>query len=217
MMRVRGLGAVRKRCELVTGIAMKTTSRLSANYKNDAGFTLTDLMVCLAIISILTIIAVPIHLDSVEKAKAAEAKVALAEVVRLEQLHYANKGSYASNLQELGFNIFSPLKYTQVFVQVRQDAQGWSYVAMAVPLDAQAADADLWAVARSAGGQGPAATGMPTALKGGGGSACSFWSGWGSMEGGRIEGEETISSWSSSTGNGGSPCGGKRAVDHGRK
>jgi Tfp pilus assembly protein PilE len=196
---------------------MKTTSKCSATHKNDAGFTLTDLMIGLAIVSILTIIAVPIHLDSVEKAKAAEAKVALAEVVRLQQLHYANKGSYASNLQDLGFNLFSSLKYTQVFVQVRQDAQGWSYLAMAVPLNAQAADADLWAVARSAGGQAPGAAGVPTALKGGGGSACSFWSGWGSMEGGRIEGEETISSWSSSSGNGGSPCGGKRVVDHGRR
>ena len=64
------------------------------------GFTLIDLMVCIAILTILAIIAVPIHLKSVQKAKAVEGQVALSEVVRLEQLHYANKGSYTSNLQE---------------------------------------------------------------------------------------------------------------------
>ena len=198
------------------GPQMKSTSACSRLRKNTAGFTLIDLMVSLAILTILAIIAVPIHLDSVEKAKAVEAKAALSEVVRLEQLHHANKGSYTPSLQELGFNSYSPLKYTQVFVQVRQDAQGWSYMALAMPIDAQTADAELWAVARNAGGQAPAPSSAPVALKGGG-SACSFWSGWASMEGGRIEGEETISSWSSSTGSGGSPCGGQRVVNHGKK
>jgi prepilin-type N-terminal cleavage/methylation domain-containing protein len=195
---------------------MKTTAASSKIQNDTAGFTLIDVMICLAILTILAIIAVPIHLDSVEKAKAVEAKAAISEVVRLEQLHYANKGSYTPNLQELGFNFYLPLKYTQVFVQVRQDAQGWSYMALAMPLNAQTADADLWAVARNVGGQAPAPSSVPAALKGGG-SACSFWSGWASMEGGRIEGEETISSWSSSTGSGGSPCGGQRVVNHGKK
>jgi prepilin-type N-terminal cleavage/methylation domain-containing protein len=181
------------------------------------GFTLIDLMVCLAILAIVAIIAVPLHLKSVEKAKAVEGQVALSEVVRLEQLHYANKGSYTSNLQELGFNSYSPLKYTQVFVQVRQDPQGWSYMALAMPLGEQSSDAEVWGVARNAGGQAPAASSLPTTLKGGGGSACSFWSGWRSMEGGLIEGEESISSWSSTTGSGGSPCGGKKVVSHGKQ
>lgn len=192
---------------------MKTT--IGSSSMN--GFTLIDLMVCIAILTILAIIAVPIHLKSVEKAKAVEGQVALSEVVRLEQLHYANKGSYTSNLQELGFNTYSPLKYTQVFVQVRQDPQGWSYMALAMPLGEQSSDAEVWAVARNAGGQAPVSSALPTTLKGGGGSACSVWSGWRSMEGGRIEGEESISSWSSTTGSGGAPCGGKKVVSHGKK
>jgi prepilin-type N-terminal cleavage/methylation domain-containing protein len=182
-----------------------------------AGFTLIELLVCLAILTLLAIIAVPLHRQSVEKAKGVEAQAALAEVVRLEQLHYANKGSYTSNLQELGFNLYSPLKYTQVFVQVRQDPQGWSYIALATPLSDGKAEGDLWAVARNAGSPASAQSSLPTMLKGGRGSACSVWSGWGSMEGGRIEGEERLSSWSSTTGSGASPCGGKRVVDHGKK
>ena len=188
--------------------------------KDVRGFTLTEVMVCLAIVAILILIAIPIHLDSVDKAKAVEAQSALSEVVRLEQLHYANKGSYTPNLQELGFNTYSPLKYTQVFVQVRQDAQGWGYMAMAMPLDGKSPDADVWSVARNAGGQAgsqaASPSSSPTPMKGGG-SPCSLWGGWGSMEGGRIEGEESISSWSSTSGSGGSPCGGKKVVTQTKK
>jgi len=64
-----------------------------------AGFTLIELVVCLAILTILGIIALPMHRHSLEKAKAVEAKLALSEVDRLEQLHYANRGSYTSDLQ----------------------------------------------------------------------------------------------------------------------
>lgn len=181
-----------------------------------AGFSLIDLLVSIAILTILSVIAVPLHLQSVETAKTVEAKVALTEVVRLEQLYYAGKGSYTANLQELGFSLYSPLKYTQLFVQARQDAQGWSYMALAMPLDGRASQGDVWAVARNASGQAPAPSNLSTSLKGGG-SPCSFWSGWGSMEGGRIEGEESLSSWSSTQGSGGSPCGGKKVVNHGKK
>jgi prepilin-type N-terminal cleavage/methylation domain-containing protein len=184
--------------------------------KGTAGFTLMELMFCLTIVTILSVIALPMHLRSVEKAKAVEAQAALSEVVRLEQLHYASKGSYTSNLQELGFNLYSPLKYTQLHVQVRYDEKGWNYMALAMPLNGNTFDGGVWAVSRNAGGQAPSNSSSPTPLKGGG-SPCSFWSGWASMEGGRIEGEETIRSSSSSTGGGGTPCGGMKVVNHGKK
>jgi Tfp pilus assembly protein PilE len=192
------------------------TTRAGAFYTQMgmAGFSLIDLLICIAIVTILSLIAVPLHLQSVEKATTVEAKVALAEVVRLEQLYYANNGSYTGNLQELGFNFYSPLKYTELFVQARQDAQGWSYMALALPLGGSS-DGDLWSVARNASGQATSPSSLSTSLKGGG-SPCSFWSGWGSMEGGQIEGEERITSGGSS-GGGGSPCGSKRVVNHGKK
>lgn len=195
---------------------MKSTSNQLPLFKNAAGFSLLDLMICLAIVTILTVIAVPLQLHSVEKAKAVEGQLALSEIVRLEQLHYANRGSYTPNLQELGFTSSSPLKYTQLFVQVRQDEKGWSYMALAMPLDEKSSGADVWAVARNAGGQAQAPSNLSTSLKGSG-SPCSIWGGWGTMEGGRIEGEETISSWSSTQGSGGSPCGSKKVVNHGKR
>jgi len=114
----------------------------------------------------------------------------------------------------LDFKLYSALEDTPVYVQVRQDAQGWSYVALAMPLDGLTADAEVSAIARNAGGRTTTPSSIPTTLKGGG-SACSFWSGWASMDGGRIEGEESISASSSS--GGGSPCGKTRVVNHGKK
>ena len=180
-----------------------------------AGYTLLDVLLCVAIVAILAAIAVPLQLQSADKARLVEGQLALAEVVRLEDLYYASKGSYTSNLDELGFQPSSPLKHTQLFVQVRRESQTWSYMALAMPLQGDASNRDVWAVARQASGQSAAQPTVPAPLKGGG-SACSFWSGWGSMEGGRIEGEESISSGSTS-GSVGALCGGKRVVDHGKR
>jgi type IV pilus assembly protein PilE len=161
---------------------VKAGSGVAAMTNESKGFTFIELILCLAVLSILAATAVPLHLGSVEKARAVEGKAALAEVVRLEHLYFANKGSYTADLQELGFNTYGALRDTQI-------------------------------VARNGGSQTP--TSLPASLKGGS-SACSIWTGWGSMEGGRIEGEESINTSSSSTG-GGSPCGGKKVVNHGKK
>jgi len=178
--------------------------------KGTAGFTLLDLLICLAVITILVTIAIPVHLHAVEQAKAVEATMILSEVARLEHLRYMEQATYTTNLLELGFQATSSLKYFELFIQVHQDAKGWSYMAFAMPLGGYTSDVGGWAVAQYAGGRREVS--LPgTALKGGG--ACSIWSGWGAMEGGRIEGEESISS----TGGGGSPCGGRRSVNHGKK
>jgi Tfp pilus assembly protein PilE len=179
------------------------------------GFTLTDILVSLALLSILVCLAIPIHLDAVERAKAVEASEVLSEVVRLEQLHHIDKGTYTSDLHELGFQLTSALKYTELFIEVQKDAKGWSYMAFATPLYAPSPDAGGWAVAQQADGTFQAS--LPGTLNSGGMSACSVWRGWRSMEGGRIEGEESLSSWSSSSGSSGSPCTGKRVVFHGKK
>src|SRR5262249_18023203 len=79
------------------------------------GFTLIEIMACLALLGIVVGLALPIHLDAVERAKAVEATTTLAEVVRLEHLYYADTGTYTSDFQVLGFDLSSPLQYTQLF------------------------------------------------------------------------------------------------------
>jgi hypothetical protein len=113
----------------------------------------------------------------------------------------------------LGFQSVHSLQYTELFVEVHKDAKGWSYRAFAMPKGGQHSDQG-WGVTSRADGSFDMS--FPGTLKSGGGSGCSVWKGWGSMEGGRIEGEETLSA-SSSTGGSGSPCGAKRVVDHGKK
>ena len=192
---------------------MKPTKHASALWQNSAGFTLIDLMVCLAIVAVLATLALPIHLEAVEGAKAVEATSALSEVVRLERLRFAETGTYTADLQELGFHLVHPLQYTELFVEVHKDARGWSYRAFAMLKGGHNSDQGWGVMSRV---DGTLDTSLSGTLKSGGGSACSIWSGWGSMEGGRIEGEETLSA-SSSTGGSGSPCRGKKVVDHKKK
>ncbi|HJT20732.1 MAG TPA: prepilin-type N-terminal cleavage/methylation domain-containing protein [Nitrospira sp.] len=176
------------------------------------GFTLIEILICLAILSILAVLGGLFHLDSVEKAKAVEATIALAEVVRLEQLYQGNTGTYSSDLSEIGFSLPSPLQYHQLFVQVQKDGKGWSYIAMAMPLNGVGTgNQGGWAVAQSPGGQFK--SNLPGVGGSAGPSACGIWTGWESMEGGHIEGEVSLQSGATSNA---SPCG-VRVVNHGKK
>ena len=192
---------------------MEPTKHTSAVWQSNGGFGLIELVFCLAIVAGLATLALPIHLEAVEGAKAVEATSALTEVVRLERLRFAETGTYTADLQELGFQLVHSLQYTELFVEVRKDAKGWSYRAFAMPKGGQRSN-QIWGVTSRADGSFDMS--FPGTFKSAGGSACSVWSGWGSMEGGRMEGEETLSA-SSSTGGSGSPCGVKRVVDHGKK
>lgn len=192
---------------------MKKQSDLHSIGRGTAGFTLIDLLICLAILTILITLAVPVHLDAVERAKAVEATEVLSEVVRLEHLRYVEQGTYTADFQELGLQLTSALRYTQLFIEVHNDAKGWSYMAFATPLHGKAPDGG-WAIAQHVDGTFQAS--LPGTVDPSGASPCSVWRGWRSMEGGRIEGEESLSSWTSSS-PGGSPCQRTRTVFHGKK
>ena len=145
-----------------------------------------------------------------ERAKAVEATEALSEVVRLEHLRYIEKGTYTADLQDLGFQLTSALRYTQLFIEVHNDAKGWSYMAFAMPLHGKTPDSG-WAVAQHVDGTFQAS--LPGTLNASSASPCSVWRGWRAMEGGYIEGEESLRSSSS----GGSPCQPNRVVFHGKR
>jgi len=70
------------------------TQRLRGNL----GFTLIELMVVLAILSILAAIAMVSHKHFLEKARTVEAEVALAEINRLEIIYHPRKSSCAVRL-----------------------------------------------------------------------------------------------------------------------
>jgi prepilin-type N-terminal cleavage/methylation domain-containing protein len=171
-------------------------------------FTLTELMIAMAIVSLLAAGAAVLFPRYIERAKTAEADVALAEVRRLENEFFARTGTFSSDLKEIGYQSGSELKYHTVFVQVENGPRGWSYMVLLMPKDQSQSGGRYVS-------QGPDGTVSNSAglAASGGGSACGAWNGWGSMQGGKIEGEESLSKSSS----GSPPCGGSRKiVDHGR-
>jgi len=96
------------------------------------GFTLIELMTVVAILSILAMFALVLYDRSVEKAKSAEAEIALAELARLEQLYYSNKEVYSDNLNAIGFSPVPALKYYRIEAYIFNG--GASYQARALPL-----------------------------------------------------------------------------------
>lgn len=179
-------------------------------YKQAEAFTLTELMIAVAIVSILVAAGAVLFPRYVERAKTAEAEIAVAEVKRLENDFFARTGTFSSDLGQIGYQPVPPLKYHTVFVQVEKGPLGWSYMVLVMPIGDTKSGGSY--VSQGPDGKIVSNVGAQGAASGGSSSGCAAWSGWGSMEGGHIEGEETISSSS----NGTPPCGGSgRTVSQG--
>ncbi len=71
--------------------------------KNINGFTLVELMVTVAIIGILSAIAIPQYLQHQMKTKTTEAKLQLSAIYMLEVSSYGENGSYSSCIGAMGF------------------------------------------------------------------------------------------------------------------
>ena len=68
------------------------------------GFTLVELMIVVAIIAIISMIAIPMFQNFVKKAKAVEGETALAEIKRLEDHYFVDNLQYSNDLSAMGFN-----------------------------------------------------------------------------------------------------------------
>lgn len=69
--------------------------------KPQQGFTLIELMVVVAVIAILSSIAIPAYDQSVTKARRADAKVALMKLAQLQEAYFSNNNKYAVTFTEL--------------------------------------------------------------------------------------------------------------------
>ncbi len=68
-------------------------------------FTLTELLVVLAIIGILLLIALPNLMPLISKTRSTEAKQNLSYIHSLEKSWYMEHSKYTSDLRELGFEL----------------------------------------------------------------------------------------------------------------
>lgn len=66
-------------------------------------YTLTEILVVLVIIGILTLLALPVLLPLITKAKSTEAKLQLEHVQTLEKNYFYEHSKYTTDLAELGF------------------------------------------------------------------------------------------------------------------
>ena len=76
---------------------------MKINKNNYKGFTLIELMIAVAIIGVLSAIALPSYTESVKKGKRTEAKVELLRIAQMQESYFVQNLSYANSLTQLGF------------------------------------------------------------------------------------------------------------------
>jgi len=72
------------------------------NTNKQKGFTLIEIMIVVAILGILSAIALPSYQEYVKKSRRTDAKVTLLRIAQLQESFFAQKLSYAKNLSQLG-------------------------------------------------------------------------------------------------------------------
>src|SRR5580658_4397423 len=86
----------------ISSISVKPEDRLNM-FKRSSGFTLIELMVALAIASLLIAIAIPTYISEVRKSRRTEAKTALVDLAGREERFYNTNNTYSSTPSDLGY------------------------------------------------------------------------------------------------------------------
>ncbi len=73
-----------------------------------AGFTLTELMIVLVIIGVLTAIALPAYTDYARRAKRADATAGLQQMAALQERFFSDNNTYAAAATALGYDSDTP-------------------------------------------------------------------------------------------------------------
>lgn len=77
------------------------------------GFTIVELLIVVAIIGILAMVGIPMYKRMVQKARKAEAKVALGGLFTTETVFYSEYGAYGNQLCHIGFDLSSMYRFGQ--------------------------------------------------------------------------------------------------------
>ncbi len=102
------------------------------------GFTFPEVIITIAIVGILSMVAVPVYKGYVRKSISTEGKALLAEVNAAEQIYYARNGIFYSTVSNgagddrllLGVNAEKNKYFTSYVVKdVRRDGDDWVFTA----------------------------------------------------------------------------------------
>ena len=69
--------------------------------RKQAGFTLMEVMIVVAIVGIISAVAYPSYMDQVRKSRRADAQIKLQEIAQLQESFFSRNMSYANNLSGL--------------------------------------------------------------------------------------------------------------------
>jgi len=101
------------------------------------GFTLTEMVVAVAIAAILAFVAIPSYQETLRKSRRADAKVALEDLANRLERYYADKNTYVGATLS---SSTSPQGYYTLSLAV-PDATHFTITATRVPTGPQASDA----------------------------------------------------------------------------
>ncbi len=103
--------------------------------ENDAGFTLMELMIVVAIVGVLTAIAFPSYTQYVERGKRAEGRAALSEAAGRLERYYSDNNSYATadNAFPAAANITTTSATNHYIVSIETTGTHQTYTLVATP------------------------------------------------------------------------------------
>ena len=149
------------------GLSNDTAKRARAPHP-ERGFTLTEIMIAVAIVGILAAIALPSYARHVEKARRTDATAFLSEVAGEQVRFFSENNAYAATMGELGYGTKASHPtpeghYTVSVVSV--GTRRFTLTATADPDGPQARDTDCAAISITS-------TGARTPSGAGGGADC---------------------------------------------
>jgi len=118
---------------------------LQSRKHSSFGFTLIELMVTVAVVSILATIAVTSYTSQVQKSRRTEAKSALLDLAGREERLFSTTNAYSSDEAFLGYATVSTpmtnMNFGNGYYQLTAVATATTYTLTANPVGAQAGDA----------------------------------------------------------------------------